>query len=64
MTKNIWNLYAPIYEHAMRSDRKVYQFMYDRIPQVIAGKEVLELATGPGAAAGWNSHRTEFCEPQ
>ena len=48
MNKKIWDLYAPIYERAMRADRKVYQYMYDRIPQIIADKEVLEIATGPG----------------
>lgn len=51
MNKKIWDLYAPIYERAMRADKKVYQYMYDRIPQVIAGKEVLEIATGPGLLA-------------
>ena len=56
MTKNIWNLYAPIYERAMRADRKLYQFMYDRIPQIIEGKEVLELATGPGLLAKHIAH--------
>ncbi len=35
----------------MRSDRKIYQFMYDRIPEMIRGKEVLEIATGPGLLA-------------
>ena len=56
MKKTVWDLYAPIYERAMRADRKVYQFMYDRIPQVIAGKEVLELATGPGLLAKHVAH--------
>lgn len=51
MNKKIWDLYAPIYELAMRSDKKVYQFMYDRIPERIRGKEVLEIATGPGLLA-------------
>ena len=51
MKKKLWDLYAPIYERAMRSDRKVYQFMYDRIPEMIRGKEVLELAAGPGLLA-------------
>lgn len=51
MNKKIWDLYAPIYEWAMRADKKVYQYMYDRIPQVIEGKEVLEIATGPGLLA-------------
>lgn len=51
MKKKIWDLYAPIYERAMRSDRHIYQFMYERIPTVIEGKEVLEIATGPGLLA-------------
>ena len=51
MKKTLWDFYAPIYERAMRSDRKVYQFMYDRIPEMIRGKEVLELAAGPGLLA-------------
>lgn len=51
MNKKIWDLYAPIYERAMRADKKVYQYMYDRIPQIIADKEVLEIATGPGLLA-------------
>lgn len=56
MNKRIWNLYAPLYERAMRGDRKVYQFMYDRIPRVICGKEVLEFATGPGLLAKHVAH--------
>ena len=51
MNKKVWDLYAPIYERAMRADRKVYQYMYDRIPQTVADKEVLEIATGPGLLA-------------
>ena len=51
MKKKLWDLYAPIYEKAMRADRKVYAFMYERIEQVIRGKEVLEIATGPGLLA-------------
>ena len=46
MNKKIWDLYAPIYERAMRADRKVYAFMYERIPTVIRDKEALEIATG------------------
>ncbi|MDO4308084.1 MAG: class I SAM-dependent methyltransferase [Eubacteriales bacterium] len=56
MNKKIWDLYAPIYERAMRSDRKVYHFMYQRIPKVIEGKDVLEIATGPGLLAKHISH--------
>ena len=56
--KKTWDLYAPIYEIAMRSDRNIYQFMYDRIPEVIRGKEVLEIATGPGfLQSGWRPPR-------
>ena len=51
MKKKIWDLYAPIYEKAMRADAHIYEFMYRRIPQVIRGKEVLEIATGPGLLA-------------
>ena len=35
----------------MRSDQKTYKQMYDRIPKVIEGKDVLEIATGPGMLA-------------
>ena len=51
MTKKIWDLYAPIYKRAMKADEKVYDFMYCRIPEQIRGKEVLEVATGPGLLA-------------
>lgn len=51
MNKKIWDFYAPIYERAMRWDRKVYKAMYNRIPKVIEGKDVLEIATGPGLLA-------------
>lgn len=51
MKKKIWDIYAPVYEKAMRADYKYYKFMYDRIPTKIQDKEVLELATGPGLLA-------------
>lgn len=51
MRKKTWDLYAPIYKRAMKADRKVYAFMYERIPEKIRDKEVLELATGPGLLA-------------
>jgi len=56
MKKKIWDLYAPIYEKAMRSDSKVYKAMYRRIPKVIEGKDVLEIATGPGLLAKHVAH--------
>ena len=51
MNKKIWDMYAPLYERAMRMDIKTYQFMYQRIPEIIRNKAVLELATGPGLLA-------------
>jgi len=51
MNKKLWDIYAPIYEKAMRGDRKAYGLMYERIPQIIQGKDVLEVATGPGLLA-------------
>nr|WP_316620401.1 class I SAM-dependent methyltransferase [uncultured Ruminococcus sp.] len=56
MKKKIWDLYAPIYEKAMRADKKLYQFMYDRIPEKIKDKRVLEIATGPGLLAKHIAH--------
>ena len=56
MNKRIWDLYAPIYERAMRADRKLYAFMYERIPERIRDKEVLEIATGPGLLARHVAH--------
>lgn len=46
MNKTVWDLYAPIYEKAMRMDQKYYRYMYDRIPVLIQDKVVLEIATG------------------
>ena len=51
MKKKTWDLYAPIYKRAMKADQKVYDYMYERIPEVIRDKEVLEIATGPGLLA-------------
>lgn len=51
MKKKLWDLYAPVYERAMRSDRRTYEKMYERIGERVAGKDVLEVATGPGLLA-------------
>lgn len=51
LKKSTWDRYAPIYERAMRSDESTYESMYARISEVVQGKEVLELATGPGLLA-------------
>ena len=44
----IWNLYAPLYETAMKPDQKLYDEVAQLIKKKIRGKEVLELACGPG----------------
>ncbi len=51
MSKNIWDVFAPVYEFAMRSQKDIYDFMYGRISEIARGKDVLELATGPGMIA-------------
>ena len=51
MKKKTWDLYAPIYKKAMKADQKIYDFMYERIPEKIRNMEVLEIATGPGLLA-------------
>ena len=51
MSKNIWNIFAPVYEFAMRSQKSIYDYLYRRIGEVAKGKDVLELATGPGMIA-------------
>jgi len=51
MSKRFWSIYAPVYELVMKPDKKLYEMMYKRIPKVVAGKRVLEIATGPGLLA-------------
>ena len=51
MSKNIWDVFAPVYEFAMRSQKSIYDYLYRRIGEVAKGKDVLELATGPGMIA-------------
>lgn len=51
MSINIWDIFAPVYEFAMRSQKSIYDYMYERIGEVARGKDVLELATGPGMIA-------------
>ena len=48
MILNVWNVFAPVYEFTMRSQKNIYDYMYKRIGEVSKGKAVLELATGPG----------------
>lgn len=49
--KNIWDKFAPIYSLAMKSQKHIYEYMYSHISTATAGKQVLELATGPGLIA-------------
>jgi len=51
MKNNVWNIFAPIYESAMKSQQNIYDYMYNQISQSVVGKKVLELATGPGMIA-------------
>ena len=51
MKRKIWDWYAPIYSRAMRAEERSYSFLYRRIPKLVCGKEVLEIATGPGLLA-------------
>ena len=51
MSLNVWNVFAPIYEFTMRSQKNIYDYMYKQIGEVAKGKDVLELATGPGMIA-------------
>ena len=44
----VWDFYAPVYNIFMRSNRKAYEQMYEKIRKVIAGKNVLEIAAGTG----------------
>lgn len=48
---NIWNTFAPIYELSMKSQKSIYDYMYEQIGNAVKGKDVLELATGPGIIA-------------
>ena len=51
MKGKIWDWYAPIYSRVMRAEERSYAYLYRRISKLVRGKEVLELATGPGALA-------------
>lgn len=49
--KNNWDMYAPVYNVFMVKDHRAYATINQRIRKVIAGKKVLELATGTGIIA-------------
>ncbi len=51
MKKTVWDIFAPVYERSMRSQKSIYDFIYSNASIAVAGKKVLELATGPGMIA-------------
>jgi len=51
MSKTIWDKFAPIYSLTMKSQKNIYNYMYSHIGEAVTGKNVLELATGPGMIA-------------
>lgn len=51
MKKSVWDAFAPFYALAMRSQKKQYDLLYEKICAAVSGKTVLELATGPGLIA-------------
>jgi ubiquinone/menaquinone biosynthesis C-methylase UbiE len=56
MKKSVWDIFAPIYERAMKSQENIYDFLYKEISGAVSGKTVLELATGPGLIARHIAH--------
>ncbi|WP_035437827.1 class I SAM-dependent methyltransferase [Atopobium sp. oral taxon 810] len=51
MNQKTWDRFAPIYNLALRSEKHLFETMYTRIAQVVEGKDVLEIACGPGQLA-------------
>ncbi|MEE3411667.1 MAG: class I SAM-dependent methyltransferase [Treponema sp.] len=51
MKKTVWDFFAPIYEASMKSQKNIYDYLYQNISRAAEGKAVLELATGPGMIA-------------
>ena len=51
MKKTVWDIFAPIYERAMKSQKNIYGYLYKEISAATTEKTVLELATGPGMIA-------------
>lgn len=51
MNKSTWDRFAPFYARSMRADREANLDIAQRIAQRVTGKDVLELACGPGQLA-------------
>ncbi len=60
MSKTIWDKFAPIYSLTMKSQKNIYNYMYSHIGEAVAGKNVLELATGPGMIAKHIADKATF----
>ena len=66
MKKTVWDFFAPIYEASMKSQKNIYDYLYQNISRAAEEKTVLELATGPGmiakhiASAAKNVVATDF----
>jgi ubiquinone/menaquinone biosynthesis C-methylase UbiE len=50
-TRNVWNVFAPVYRLAMRSSRSLYAAICHKIIPQVRGKRVMELGAGPGIIA-------------
>lgn len=50
-TRNVWDVFAPVYQFAMRSNRSLYAAICQRIIPKVKDKTVLELGAGPGIIA-------------
>ena len=48
MSKNIWDIFAPVYEFAMRSQKNIYDCMYERIGGSQKGKTCLSWRLAQG----------------
>ncbi len=60
MSKTIWDKFAPIYSLTMKSQKNIYNYMYSHIGEAVMGKNVLELATGPGMIAKHIADKATF----
>lgn len=60
MSKTIWDKFAPIYSLTMKSQKNIYDYMYSHIGEAVTGKNVLELATGPGMIAKHIADKATF----
>ena len=41
MKKSVWDLFAPVYERAMKSQKQIYEKLYENIRGVVKDNNVL-----------------------